>query len=76
VSIVYHLVLADHWCGISLTIPYPPRDSENDGFIHCIRGLALLLPRAYNPLDRGAIVAACPITMTGVLHCPLVPTNP
>ena len=75
-SIVYHLAPADHWRGISLAIPYPPRDSENDGFIHCTRDLALLPPRMYNLLNQGAIVAECPVTMTGVLRCPLVSTNP
>jgi hypothetical protein len=76
VSIVYHLAPADHWHGISPTIPYPPRDSENDGFIHCTRGLALLPPRMYSPLNQGTIVAECPVTPTDVLRFLLVSTNP
>jgi len=41
--VIYHLVPADDWHATSLTSPYLPRDFENDGFIHCTRGLTLLL---------------------------------
>ena len=41
--IIYHLVPADHWCTVSPTSPYLPRDFEKDGFIHCTRGLVKLL---------------------------------
>ena len=42
-NIIYHLVPADHWHGLNPTTPYIPRDFESDGFIHCTRGLNLLL---------------------------------
>jgi len=42
-SIIYHLVPADYWHGLNPTTSYLPRDLENDGFIHCTRGLDLLL---------------------------------
>ena len=42
-SIIYHLVPADYWRGLNSTAPYLPRDFESDGFIHCTRGLDLLL---------------------------------
>jgi uncharacterized protein (DUF952 family) len=43
VSIIYHLVPANHWHDLNLASPYLPRDFESDGFIHCTRGIALLL---------------------------------
>ncbi len=42
-SIIYHLVPADYWHSLNPTAPYLPRDFESDGFIHCTRGLDLLL---------------------------------
>jgi len=46
VSIIYHLVPADYWHNLDPAAPYLPAEFENDGFIHCTRGLDLLLPVA------------------------------
>lgn len=42
-SVIYHLVTADYWRSRDSAAPYLPRDFESDGFIHCTRGLDLLL---------------------------------
>jgi len=42
-NIIYHLVPANDWYGLNPTAPYLPCDFESDGFIHCTRGLDLLL---------------------------------
>lgn len=42
-SIIYHLVPADYWYSLDPAAPYLPRDFESDGFIHCTRGLDLLV---------------------------------
>lgn len=43
VSIIYHLSPADYWRGLDPAASYLPGDFEHDGFIHCTRGLDLLL---------------------------------
>jgi uncharacterized protein (DUF952 family) len=43
VNVIYHLVPADHWHSCDPTTPYLPPDFESEGFIHCTRGLDLLL---------------------------------
>ena len=52
-SVIYHLVTADYWHSRDFTTPYLPHDFESDGFIHCTRGLDLLLQVA-NTFYRGA----------------------
>lgn len=42
-SIIYHLVLADYWHSLDITSPYLPQGFASEGFIHCTRGLDLLL---------------------------------
>ena len=42
-SIIYHLVPADHWHRHDPTAVYLPRDFTSDGFVHCTRGLDVLL---------------------------------
>ena len=42
-SIIYHLTPADHWHSLDPAAPYLPAAFENDGFIHCTRGLDSLL---------------------------------
>ena len=42
-SIIYHLTPADYWRSLDPAAPYLPAAFENDGFIHCTRGLDLLL---------------------------------
>jgi hypothetical protein len=48
VSIIYRLAPAHHWHGISPTTLCLARDLMHDHFIHCIRGLALFLPRTHH----------------------------
>jgi len=43
VSIIYHLTPADYWRSLDPTAPYLPAAFEQDGFIHCTRGLDLVL---------------------------------
>jgi uncharacterized protein (DUF952 family) len=40
---IYHLVPTDYWRGCDETLPYLPREFDRDGFIHCTRGLDLML---------------------------------
>ncbi len=42
-NIIYHLTHADYWRDLDPAAPYLPPDFESDGFIHCTRGLDLLL---------------------------------
>lgn len=42
-SVIYHLTPADYWRSLDPAAPYLPAAFENDGFIHCTRGLDLLL---------------------------------
>jgi len=42
-NIIYHLTHADYWHNLDPAAPYLPADFEDDGFIHCTRGLDLLL---------------------------------
>jgi uncharacterized protein (DUF952 family) len=42
-SVIYHLVSADHWHSCDETAPYVPGDFDAEGFIHCTRGLDLVV---------------------------------
>ncbi len=42
-NVIYHLVNADHWHSCDETLPYVPGDFDAEGFIHCTRGLDLVL---------------------------------
>lgn len=52
-NIIYHLVAADYWHGLDLTEPYLPDGFDRTGFIHCTRGVDLLLHVA-NTIYRDA----------------------
>jgi len=42
-NLIYHLVPAAYWRDLDPAAPYLPPDFESDGFIHCTRGLDLLV---------------------------------
>ncbi len=42
-NIIYHLVNAGYWHSCDEVIPYVPGDFDAEGFIHCTRGLDLMV---------------------------------
>jgi len=66
VSVICHLVPANHWHRHAPTAAYLPRGFASDGFIHGTWGLDLLLqvantsyfPHIRGPLNRDAMVTA------------------